>query len=461
MKQDALHPLSIVILAAGKGKRMHSSIPKVLHLLGGKPLLRHVIDTALTLQPSQPPLVVIGFQGHKIKTILSDAPVTWIEQKEQLGTGSAAQQTLPHIPDHNRVLILCGDVPLISSDTLIALINNTPLHDIGMITSIFSDPSGFGRILRDDHQHITGIIEEKDASPTQRAIQEINAGIYLIPADFLKKELPRLTKHNAQKEFYLTDIIQVATKEKMAVRGQQPFYPIEIAGVNDRAQLSSLERFYQYKIAEKLMQQGVAFYDPHRFDMRGELIAGSDVTIDINVIIEGCVTIGNHCKIGANSILRNVTLGDHVIIEPFSIIDGATIAEYVTIGPFARIRPGTDIASHAQIGNFSEIKNSRVGAYTKIHHVGYIGDSEIGEKTNIGAGTITCNYAGANNHQTTIGNDVFVGAHSTLVAPLTIGDHATIGAASCLAHDAPADQLTLSRAEQKTIKNWKRKKKQA
>lgn len=450
--------LSTVILAAGQGKRMLSQTPKVLHRLAGKPLLEHVVNTTQSLDNTNPAIIIYGHDGEKVQHALSHLNVKWAHQAEQLGTGHAVQQALPHLNDAQRVLVLYGDVPLISTATLKKLIASTPADAIGILTAIFPNPTGLGRIIRDTKNQIIGIVEEKDATEAQRKITEINSGIYLIPAALLKKWLPTLSNHNAQKEYYLTDIISLAVQDKIAIHSLQPESFAEVLGVNDRLQLAMLERHYQMQQAEKFMLRGVTFYDPARFDLRGELITGQDVTIDINVIIEGSVKIGNHCVIGANTILRNVIIGDNTEIKANSVIDGAEIANNCVIGPFARIRPGTILSAHAHIGNFVEIKNSTVGASSKINHLSYIGDSEVGKHVNIGAGAITCNYDGVNKHRTIIGDNAFVGSNSQLVAPITIGEGATIGAGSTITRDAPAHQLTISRSAQKTIENWQRPK---
>lgn len=451
--------LSIVILAAGQGKRMNSRLPKVLHKLAGKPLLEHVVQNTVSLNPTAPPIVIYGHQGETVRKMLPSLKVTWVEQEQQLGTGHAVLQALSHVPSSNRVLILYGDVPLISSETLHQFIHNTPENTLGIMTARLPQPAGLGRIIRDDKNKIVRIVEEKETSESERAIQEINTGIYLVPAHHLQKWLPQLKNNNAQKEFYLTDIIQMAVEDKVPIHSEEPRHYEEILGINNCVQLAHLERFYQRQYAEKLMHQGVTLYDPHRFDVRGELTVGTDVTIDVNVILEGHVTIGDHCVIGANTVLRNVILADHVEIKENCVIDGAEIAEHSVIGPFARIRPGTHIASYVQVGNFIEIKNSVIKAHSKAHHVGYIGDSEIGQRVNIGAGTITCNYDGANKHKTIIGDDAFIGSNASLVAPVTIGARATIGAGSTITRDAPPEQLTIGRIPQRSIANWQRKKK--
>ena len=447
---------STVILAAGQGKRMHSSLPKVLHRLADKPLLEHIIRTANSLSENQQTVIIYGHQGEEVKHALNHLTADWVEQTQQLGTGHALLQGLPTFQNTPRVLVLPGDVPLISAATLKAFIAATPSNAVGLLIAIVPDPTGFGRILRDAAGHIQGIIEEKDASPEQRLIQEINTGIYLIPTAQLTLWLPQLKNANAQREYYLTDIISLAASTKTPIYGQCVTQHQEVLGVNDKQQLATVERYYQLQAAERLMQQGVTLRDPARFDLRGELIVGRDTEIDINVIIEGFVRIGSHCHIGANSILRNVVIGDHTEIKPNSIIDGAEIGEHCHIGPFARLRPGVVVAANAHIGNFIEIKNTFVGANTKIHHLGYIGDSDIGANVNIGAGTITCNYDGANKYRTTIGDGAFIGSSSQLVAPVKIGEGAFIGAGSTITRDAPAHQLTLGRTKQCTIENWKR-----
>lgn len=452
--------LDIVILAAGLGKRMYSDTPKVLHTLADKSLLTHVVETSFTLHPIQRPIVICGHLADLLRHRLAYLDVTWIEQDQQLGTAHALQQALPALSDDHRVLVLYGDVPLISTQTLKKFIAATPTNALGIITAHLSNPTGYGRIIRDANNKVTKIIEEKDATDQQRAIQEINSGIYLIPANCLSRWLPKINNHNTQKEYYLTDILSLATADNIEIVTSHPHSYEEILGVNDRLQLSQLERTYQRWQAEKFLRQGVTLRDPNRFDLRGEAHIGKDVTIDVNVILEGKVTIGNHCVIGPNTILRNVKLADHVEVRANSLIDGAEIDTHCVIGPFARIRPGTEIASFAHIGNFVEVKNSLIDAYTKINHLSYIGDSEIGKRVNIGAGTITCNYDGVNKHKTIIADEVFIGSNSQLVAPVTIGEKATIGAGSTITRDAPANQLTVARAKQLTIKNWQRPQKE-
>jgi bifunctional UDP-N-acetylglucosamine pyrophosphorylase/glucosamine-1-phosphate N-acetyltransferase len=452
--------LSVAILAAGQGKRMHSKLPKVLHHLGGKALLEHVIHSAEALQLSLPPVVVYGHQGDMLKHALAHLNIIWAEQTEQLGTGHALKQALPHLADEHRVLVLYGDVPLISANTLKRFITETAPSAIGIITANVSDPTGLGRIIRDDQGHIIDIIEEKDLSLHQKDLSEINTGIYLFPAGYLSKTLSHLKNNNAQKEYYLTDVIKMAVQDKLSINSMLAPCPNEITGVNNRMQLAKLERAYQLQIADKLMDQGVTLRDPARFDVRGDLTVGADVVIDINVICEGRVIIGNQCTIGPNTVLRNVILGDNVEIKANSVIDGAEIGNGCIIGPFARIRPGTILADLAHVGNFVEIKNSIIKEGSKVNHLSYIGDSEVGKKVNIGAGTITCNYDGVNKHKTTIGDNAFIGSNTCLVAPVMIGEGAYIATSSTITRNAPPHQLTICRArDQRSIENWKKPKK--
>lgn len=451
--------LRTVILAAGKGKRMHSELPKVLHKLAGKPMLEHVVQTAAQLDSTKQPIVIYGHQGEKVQRALDYLNVSWVEQTEQLGTGHAVQQTLEHLPQDGRVLVLYGDVPLIQVETLKHFIEQTPPHALGLMTAELPDPTGFGRIIRNSKNQIVSIVEEKDAKPKQRAIQEINTGIYLLPTDFLQQWLPQIKNNNAQQEFYLTDLIALAVKEKIEIHGMLVTDYEEILGVNDRLQLACLERSYQERYAKKLMLQGVTLLDPHRLDVRGTVEIAADVTIDVNVILEGFVKMGKGCVIGPNTLLRDVTLGDYVEIKANSVLDGAEVSDHCTIGPFARLRPGTTLSPQTHVGNFVEIKNSVIGAATKINHLTYIGDSDIGQRVNIGAGTITCNYDGVNKHKTIIGDDVFIGSNTSLVAPVKMNDGATIGAGSVITRDAPAQQLTLCRGQQRTVENWQRPRK--
>ena len=454
--------IQVVILAAGQGKRMYSALPKVLHLLAGKPMLEHVISTAIAVSPKVTPIVIYGHEGEKLRAQFAHLSVRWVEQREQLGTGHALLQALPLIHDDDHVLVLYGDVPLIAADTLQKLIAAAPQNGLAMLTAHLDKPTGYGRIKRDQAGRIIAIVEEKDATETERAIREINPGIYLVPAMHLKKWLPRLKNHNEQKEYYLTDIIAMAVAEKLTVEAVQPAMVEEIAGVNDKLALVHLERFHQRQLAENLLRQGVMVLDPNRLDIRGEVKIGREVIIDVNVIFEGRVVIGDGCVIGPNNIIRDTTLGAKVIVKTNSVIEEAEIAAGCVIGPFARIRPGSVLGTEVHIGNFVEVKNSKIDHGSKANHLSYLGDSEVGKRVNIGAGTITCNYDGANKHKTIIGDDVHIGSGSELVAPVTIGEGATIAAGSTITQDAPAHQLILTQQlQQRGIKDWQRPVKKA
>lgn len=447
--------LHVIVLAAGKGQRMMSDLPKVLHPLGGKSLLERVVNTAQQLAP-QAIHVVYGNGGAMVSQVLNHLPVNWIEQPQLLGTGHAVLQALPHCPDNERVLILYGDVPLISVDSLKILLENTAADGLGLIVAELANPHGFGRIIRDERGHITAIVEQRDANEQQQTIKEINTGIVTTTARHLKKWLPQLKNSNQQKEYYLTDIIALAAQEGLSVYGAKAVSHEETRGVNDRAELAILERFYQQQMAQTLMRQGVTIADPNRLDVRGEVSIAADVFLDINVILEGRVVIGKNSRIGANVLLKNVEIGENVEILANSVIEGAVIAEKCIVGPFARIRPGTVLAAGATLGNFVEVKKTVIGAGTKAHHFGYLGDTVIGQQVNIGAGTITCNYDGQNKHPTHIDDGAFIGSHTALVAPVSVGKNATIGAGSTITRDAPADALTVARARQTTLKNWRR-----
>lgn len=448
--------LSVIVLAAGQGKRMHSDLPKVLHPIAGKPLLEHIVQSVLTLKPEQV-IVVHGYEGALVKESLKHYKLDWVEQSEQLGTGHAVKCALPLLKEHNQVLILCGDVPLIGQDTLENLCQAVENEDeMALLVAQVDDPAGYGRIIRDSSKKVIAIVETKDAKPEQYRINEINAGVYLVPGQLLKRWLPALKNQNAQKEYYLTDIVKMAVSESIAIVTGEPSDVFEIQGVNDRLQLAELERIYQGQQAQALMEQGVTLADPNRFDLRGEVSVGKDVFIDVNVILEGKVSIGDRCTIGPNTVLKNVNLGEGVRIEAFSHIEEAVIADAAVIGPYARLRPGSDIRAGARVGNFVEVKKSVIGKHSKVNHLSYIGDAELGESVNIGAGTITCNYDGVNKFKTIIGDRVFIGSDSQLVAPVEIGADAFIGAGSTITKDAPAGQLTVSRAKQVTIAGWKK-----
>ena len=450
--------LAVVILAAGKGTRMKSSMPKVLHPLAHKPLVQHVIDTARSLGPSQI-VVVYGHGGDQVREVVTDADLSWAEQAEQLGTGHAVQQAMPHIKEADRVLVLYGDVPLTSAETLRELLEQAG-DGMGLLTINLDDPSGYGRIVRNDKGAVERIVEQKDANPDELAIQEVNTGIMVFPSEKLSGWLNGLSNNNAQGEYYLTDLLAMAVNDGVSIAVTQPEHQFEADGVNNKLQLAELERAYQRLQADRLMTDGVLLRDPNRFDLRGSLTHGTDCEIDINVIIEGNVSLGNNVKIGANVVLRNVSIGDNTVVVENCIFDDATVGADCTIGPFSRLRPGADLTGGAHIGNFVEIKKSVVGLGSKVNHLTYIGDSQIGAGVNIGAGTITCNYDGANKHTTVIGDNAFIGSNSALVAPVTIGKGATIGAGSVIRKDTPDDKLTLSGGKQVTISNWERPKKQ-
>ena len=446
--------LSSIILAAGKGTRMYSNLPKVLHKIGHKTMLQHVIDTVMQLG-SDHIYVVYGHGKTQLETALHSQPVQLVLQEQQLGTGHAVQQTIPYINDNEDILILYADTPLISKQTLETLIANKPENGISLLTVVLDDPTGYGRIVREEG-NVVAIVEQKDATPEQQAIKEVNTGIMLVPGRLLKSWLTKINNHNAQHEFYLTDIIALAHQEGHAIVTSHPLQPFEVAGVNNRLQLANLERIYQQQLANKLLADGVTLLDPQRFDLRGEITHGIDVTIDCNVIIEGKVELGNHVYIGAGCILKDCVIGDHSVISPYSVIEGSKLAHHCTVGPFARLRTGTQLEDSAHIGNFVELKKAHLGKGTKAGHLTYLGDSEIGSNVNIGAGTITCNYDGANKFQTTIGNDVFVGSDSQLIAPVTIGNGATIAAGTTVTSNVNDDELVVSRVKQKHIANWKR-----
>lgn len=447
--------LKVMILAAGKGRRMISEIPKVLHPLGGIPLLTHVVKTAQLLSADSIH-VVYGNGGSTVREVLDHLPVNWIDQHQQLGTGHAVLQAMPYCNDQDQVLVLYGDVPLIEVDTLRRLLKDTPPNGLGLVVAELDDPTGFGRIIRNDVANIIGIVEHKDANPQQRAIKEINTGIMTATAGQLKNWLPKLTNQNKQQEYYLTDIVALAVASGIPVGGVVVNRIEEIQGVNDRLQLASLERCYQRRLAKELMYAGVTIADPQRIDIRGEVKIGSDVVLDINVVLEGKIKIGKNCYIGPNVVIRNATLADHVTVEANSVIDGAIIQSHCQIGPFARIRPGTVIDKQVQIGNFVEVKKTSIGKGTKVCHLTYLGDATLGEQVNIGAGCITCNYDGVNKWQTIIEDHAFIGSNTAMVAPVTIGKGATVGAGSTITMQVPASHLTLSRSKQETIANWQR-----
>ncbi len=449
--------LQVIILAAGKGSRMRSALPKVLQPLSGKPLLAHVVSAAEQLGNAAV-TVVVGHEAEMVQSVMAkDFSLNYVAQTEQLGTGHAVRQANEVYGDDDVVLVLYGDVPLIQTATLNDLLGLvTDEHPLSVLTITLEDSSGYGRIIRDAHHQVSCIVEEKDATPEQKQVKEVNTGIMAVQGRYLRKWLGELSCQNAQEEYYLTDIISMCVAEGKGVATTEPSSEIEVLGVNDKRQLHGLERAYQLEKVEQLFEQGVTLLDSHRVDIRGELAVGQDVSIDINVVFEGKVTLGNNVSIGANCIIKDSVIADNTIIQPFSHIDSSQLAENCVIGPYARLRPGTNLSAKVKIGNFVETKKAQIGEGSKVSHLSYIGDTVMGANCNIGAGTITCNYDGVNKYQTTLGDKVFVGSASQLIAPVSIGDNATIGAGSTISKDAPEDTLTLSRAKQISLKGWEK-----
>ncbi|MBK3870350.1 UDP-N-acetylglucosamine diphosphorylase/glucosamine-1-phosphate N-acetyltransferase [Pseudomonas stutzeri] len=451
--------LDIVILAAGQGTRMRSALPKVLHPVAGKSMLGHVIDTARALQPRSIQ-VVIGHGAEQVRQQLTGGDLSYVIQAEQLGTGHAVAQALPHLAAE-RVLILYGDVPLIEAETLQRLLQKVGSEQLALLTVTLDDPTGYGRIVRDERGEVQAIIEHKDASDEQRAIREGNTGILAVPGSRIGEWLGRLSNSNVQGEYYLTDVIAMAVADGLRVATEQPLDAMEVQGANDRIQLAELERHYQRRAARWLMTQGVTLRDPARFDLRGEVSVGRDVLIDVNVVLEGKVVIEDGVQIGPNCVIKDSTLRRGAIVKASSHLEGAVVGEGADCGPFARLRPGSVLGAKAHVGNFVELKNATLGDGAKAGHLSYLGDAEIGARTNIGAGTITCNYDGANKFRTVMGEDVFIGSNSSLVAPLSLGDGATTGAGSTITEDVPAHTLGLGRGRQRNIEGWQRPKKQS
>ena len=447
--------ISVVILAAGQGTRMRSALPKVLHKLGGAPLLQHVIGTARQLDPAAI-YVVYGHGGERVRDALAAEGVEWVLQEPQLGTGHALDQAMARIPDQHSVLVLYGDVPLIRAASLAGLVAKAEQGALTVLSAVLDEPQGYGRLLRDSSGRLTGIVEQKDASASELEIREINTGFIAAPAASLRRWLQRLDNNKAQGEYYLTDVVALAAAEGGPVETVAAADRFEILGVNDRVQLAALERCFQRRQAERLMRAGVTVADPARIEVRGDLQAGSDCELDINGVFEGEVRLGERVRVGPNCLIRNTSIGNDVEILANCVIEDCVIGNGSRIGPFARIRPETELAEQVHIGNFVEIKKSRIASGSKINHLSYIGDTHMGSRVNVGAGTIVCNYDGANKHLTQIGNDVFIGSDTQLVAPVKVGDGATIGAGSTITREVPPGELTLSRSPQQTRPGWKR-----
>ena len=451
-------PLQVVVLAAGLGKRMHSDLPKVVHPLAGRPLLCHVIATARRLAPKRL-CVVVGHGAQAVRESIADASVQWVVQSPQLGTGHAVMQALSHLEPDGTVLVLYGDVPLIASGTLRALVDAAAAGHLALLTQELEQPRGYGRIVRNGAGRVARIVEEKDATAEERAIREVNTGILAMPRAKLDAWLSRLGNDNAQGEYYLTDVVAAAVADGVPVDVRHPSAPHECLGVNSKAELAILERRFQMNEAAKLLESGVTLADPARIDVRGELTCGRDVFIDVNCIFEGRVSLGDGVRIGANCILRDVALGPGTEVKPFSLMEEARVGANARIGPYARIRPGTELHDGVHVGNFVEVKASTLGRGSKANHLAYIGDSTVGSDVNIGAGTITCNYDGVDKHRTVIEDDVFIGSDVQLIAPVTVGKGATIAAGATISKDVPPGGLTLTEKKQVTKPGWQRPRK--
>jgi bifunctional UDP-N-acetylglucosamine pyrophosphorylase / glucosamine-1-phosphate N-acetyltransferase len=454
-REPAAAPLAVVILAAGEGKRMKSALPKVLQPLAGRPLLQHVIDTARTLEPAVIH-VVYGHGGERVRETIGDQGILWTLQPERLGTGHAVLQAIPQIPDTHRVLVLYGDVPLISGKTLRQLLALAGARQLALLTAMLEKPHGYGRIVRGAAGAVQKIVEQKDAGRGQLAIRECNTGVLVCPAPLLRKWLGRLKANNAQREYYLTDIIAMAVQERVAVQALPAREPGEVLGVNDKVQLAELEGRCRARAARELLLGGVTLADPARIDVRGVVTHGSDVCIDVNVVLEGRVALGDRVRIGAGCLIRNAEIGADTEVFGHCVIDGALIGHDCRIGPFARLRPTASLGGEVHIGNFVEVKNARLGLGSKANHLAYVGDAQVGDRVNVGAGTIVANYDGATKHTTIIEDDVHTGSNSVLVAPITVGAGATIAAGSTVTHSVPPGKLTIARAQQVTIATWRR-----
>jgi bifunctional UDP-N-acetylglucosamine pyrophosphorylase/glucosamine-1-phosphate N-acetyltransferase len=451
-------PLHIVILAAGEGTRMKSTLPKVLHRIGGRPMLVHLLETASSIDPAAIH-VVIGSGSDQVRLACSEFQVNWVIQHERRGTGHAVAQAMPSIPDDARVMVLLGDHPLIPASVLRELTAGRPVP-LTVLTMELAKPRGYGRIERDRIGRIAGIVEDRDATPAQWGIREVNTGIILSEALELRRWLEQLGCDNSKQEYYLTDIFAMAHSEGKEIHGVLAPDPLDLQGANDRRQMAALEQRYRQRAAVQLMEDGVQIIDPARIDVRGHVQAGQDVCIDINVVLEGTVELGDRVSLGPGCLLKDCQLAAGTIVHAYSVLEGVRTTGACEIGPFARLRPGTELSQGSRIGNFVEVKNSRMGENSKANHLSYLGDAEVGDRVNIGAGTITCNYDGANKHPTRIEDDVFIGSDTQLIAPVTIGRGATIGAGSTISQDAPADALTLSRVRQTTLPGWKRPRKE-
>ncbi len=450
--------LSVVILAAGEGKRMKAALPKVLQPLAGTPLLKRVIDTARELSPAAI-CVVYGHGGERVREALRDEPVIWVPQRERLGTGHALLQALPHVPDAHTVLVLYGDVPLIRAQTLRELLALAGPRRLSLLTVKLDEPSGYGRIVRNARGEVRKIVEHQEANRYELTLRECNTGVLACAAGLLKGWLARVKPHNSQGEYYLTDVIALAVKEGIAVKPLIAREATEVLGVNDKTQLAQLESTWRAQVARELMLAGVTLADPARLDVRGTLRHGTDVFLDVNVVIEGRVTLGDRVRIGPGCVLRNTDIGADTEVFAHCVIDSAVIGEHCNIGPFARFRPSSTLADSVHIGNFVEVKNSQLGAGSKANHLAYVGDAQLGARVNVGAGTIVANYDGAHKHRTLIADDVHTGSNSVLVAPISVGAGATIGAGSTVTHSVPAGKLTLARARQVTLEEWQRPRK--
>lgn len=450
--------LNIVILAAGMGKRMKSGLPKVLHPIAGRPMLSHLLETARSLHPDRL-FVVVGHGAEQVQSAFSgQTDIRFVVQAEQLGTGHAVQQVAGELAqkgEHDATLILYGDVPLVQAGTLSALLAASD-ESLALLTEELPDPTGYGRIVRNQKGEVVAIVEHKDATAAQLQIREVNTGMLVAPTAALKTWLARLKNHNAQGEYYLTDIIGMAVEQRMPVTTVEPQFRFETLGVNSRTQQADLERLWQLELASRQMQAGVTLADPARFDQRGVLACGQDVFIDVGCVFEGQVTLGHRVSVGPHCVLKDVHIGDDVVVHAYSHLQGAQVGEHSVIGPYARLRPGAHLADHVHVGNFVEIKNASIGHASKANHLSYVGDAQIGARVNVGAGTITCNYDGVHKHLTIIEDDAFIGSDTQLVAPVRVGAGATLGAGTTLTADAPPGKLTLSRSTQKTIEQWQR-----